>query len=176
MKKAIYKDKYSEEKLVGFDSEYSWRSVSFFSGPDKAGRYNVICKDGRIRNMYYTGCNSDENHARVLFRTIVDSLYDTVQTFINEKTATDTDILNLYRFPWGHWYTVIDHFNDEDGAVQKITVHTKDSRYGPLYYLDLNLDGMIQLDKNGEIEGTDGVQYYTFNDENKLVKDDERKN
>ena len=169
MKKAIYRTNYmqrvlhqpEEETLIGFLPEYLWKSTSYFGGPDDMGEYLVIKKDGSIRKMYCTGMRTKEEKARVLFEMIAGGGYHE-DSYINDEEMTDTNVMDIYRRPWGIWYETHDQYEYEDCHTD-IYVYTKDSDEYSVYFLDLNLDKRIELDEDMKIKGADGEKYYKLN-------------
>ena len=178
MKKAIYRTDYlnkrdlpEQQQFIGYDPGYLWRSTDFFNGPRKAGRYLVISKDGCIREMMSTGTHSSEEEARILFELAGNCSYDSAP-FIDDREMTDHDIMNIYRSPWGRWYTLED-WQEYNNYGTDVHEHTKLSEQYPLYFLDLNLDDKIEMDEKGEIAGTDAIQYFKLNLNGEFEKEEE---
>lgn len=179
MKKAIYKTNYmmrelkepEKESLIGFEPGYLWKSVEYFRGPKKTGRYFVIKKDGQIAEMLCTGTHSNEEEARTVFNLAADVDYGST-AYIDGREMTDTDLMNLRRSPWGIWYT-LDCWQDYDNYGTDVNVYTDNSEEYPLYFLDLNLEENIELDENGEIKGVTDVQYYKHDKDGNLIREEE---
>lgn len=174
MKKAICRENYwkrglhqpEEETLIGFLPEYMWKLTSYFVGPSDAGKYLVIKKDGSVRQMYFTGTRSPKDKAQELFHMVAEEGYDQ-DSYIDDIEMTDTDVLNIYRDPWGIWYEIREWYEYEDRHTD-VHVYTKDSNEYPVYFLDLNLYEKIELNENLEITGTDGNRYYKLNAKNEF--------
>lgn len=177
MKKAIYRTDYldkrdpEQQQFIGYDPGYLWRSMDFFNGPRKAGRYLVISKDGYIREMMSTGTHSSEEEARILFELAGNCSYGSA-SFIDDREMTDCNIMSIYRSPWGRWYTLED-WRDYDNYGTDVHEHTKLSEQYPLYFLDLNLDDKIEVNEKGKIAGTDAIQYFKRNLNGEFEKEEE---
>lgn len=182
MKKAIYKNtgmaydfsELKKEEQIGFDSEYLWKAVSYFGSPKYSGKYLVIQKSGCITQMMNTGNYSYASDARALFDLAASCEESCNETaYIDDREMTDTDLMNLYRNPYGIWYKVNDWTDEYGDSRTDVRVFTEESEYYPLYFLDLDIQKPIKLTDDGEIADVDGIQYYKRNKRYELVKETE---
>lgn len=169
MMKAIYEGYDGKKNFLGFCPDYMWKAVSYFGAPKKFGRYLVMKKDGVVREMMCTGLNEENEKARQLFRMAADSANGNYSdAYIDDREMTDTDLMEIYRSPWGRWYEVSNWYEYED-CHSDIILYTRNSDEYPLYFLDLNLENTITLDENGEIAGADGTLRFVYSKEGNLV-------
>ena len=158
MKKAILKGDYGyvsqEAETIGFVPNYMWKSVKYFRGPKKHGQYLTINKKGKIRKLSFTGTFDVD---KSLFDTVANNEY----VYVNDTPITDEQCMSIYRSPWERWYFVDECYCDDCPAVM---VLTEDSPMYPLYFLDLNLEDNIPMDKNGEIVTDEPPQNYVLKD------------
>ena len=174
MKKAIYRPGYvrkadlpEKETLFGYCPDYIWKSVAYFGVPKKSGRYLVIKKDGTIDEMYCTGNYESVEDARKLFDMAAnaDFLSD---SYIDGREMTDSDLMALYREPYGWWYQ-FEEWHEYEDWHSDLHIHTRESEQYPLYFLDLNLDEKIPL--NGkEIDNVDGTRYFKFDYDGNMIE------
>ena len=161
MKKAIYKSSFSPngEALIGFAPGYLWKSIKYFEAPARSGRYLVIQKNGKIREMLCTGIHDmDDKKGKELFELVAnDGWFE--ESYIDDRHVTDNDCMDIYRYPWGRWYYFNEWYEYED-CHNDLHVLTKDSDEYPLYFLDLNLDEKIELNDDQEIKTDGGIEYF----------------
>jgi hypothetical protein len=73
----------------------------------------------------------------------------------------DSDLMDIYRNPWGLWWEAVEWLEYDDcGTI--INVYTKESPKFPLYFLDMNLDSVFELDENQEMKATEPPVYYDY--------------
>lgn len=156
MKKAILKgcDGYFDEvgETIGFVPNYMWKSTKYFVGPKKHGQYLTINKNGKIRKLSFTGTFDVD---KSLFDTVANNEF----VYVDDNTITDEQCMNIYRSPLNRWYFVDECYYDNSPAV---TVLTEDNPMYPQYFLDLNLEDAIPMDKNSEIVTDDPPQNYVL--------------
>ena len=154
MKKAIFRGgSFGEEgKVVGFETNYSWKSVNYGFGPKKHGQYLTINKKGKIRKLSYTGAFDVD-------KSLFDLVANNEFVYMNDNPITDEQCMSIYRSPWNRWYLIEENYSDDCAAV---IVLTEDHPKYPIYFLDLNLEDNIPMDKNGEIVTDEPPQYYGF--------------
>lgn len=163
MKKAIVRSDYdgSPMDMMGYVTDYMWKSVAYFRAPEKSGRYLVIKKDGTIEQYMCTGSKYGDDKALFMMAAEMSGHYDS-DVFVNEHRANDTEILDIYRSPWSIWYKFIEWHEDEDGHTD-LHIYTEESDQYPLYFLDLNLDEKIQVEENDEIRTDEDPVYFRLN-------------
>lgn len=170
MKKMVYRTNYKKdigepenECLVGFDPGYLWKKLHW-RGPNESGRYLVITQDGSIQDMYCTGDTDVVEKARELFKLAVNVQEEFGTPYIDGKEMTDEDLMDLYRYPWGRWYRLVE-CPDDDLFKHELYVYSNKSDKYPLYYLELDLDKPIQLTSNGELAGAHDIVYVDLHGE-----------
>lgn len=171
MKKAMYKRRCHpalepSETMIGFDMEKLWKSVKYFGGPKKSGRYLTINKLGRIMMLSFTGTHDVD---RRLFEKVANSNY----AYKDDRPVTDEDCMDIYRCPWNIWYYEGSENND---YVPDINILTTDNDSYPLYFYDLDLDSRIDMDANEEpAEAKGDPVYYAFMGDGEFVKKEDDK-
>lgn len=163
MKQAIVRGDYngSPMQMMGYVTEYMWKSVAYFRAPDKSGRYLVIKKDGTIDEYMCTGLKCGDDKTLFTMAAEMSCNYDS-DVFVDEHHASDTEILDTYRSPYSIWYKFIEWHEYEDGHTD-LHIYTEESDQYPLYFLDLNLDEKMQIEENDEIHTDEDPVYFRLN-------------